>query len=183
MIHEKPFIPFLSHVLISLQNSISVFFSFCPAFTLFISLMILSNFHLQSLSHPVPGTVFFLQNQSSSSLGSISLVFFIFQSLIFLRTAFFLSFNFAPCKPAMTCLKYQVYLYSSEDITYLNAILWVVTEPALWDSRLPPCPTYITGRFPPPPFYGSITFTHLVKTPYLCYKANEKSVWLRNSHV
>jgi hypothetical protein len=25
--------------------------------------------------------------------------------------------------PAMTCLKYQVYLYGSEAITYLNAIL------------------------------------------------------------
>jgi hypothetical protein len=26
-------------------------------------------------------------------------------------------------KPAMTCLKYQVYLYGSEAITYLSAIL------------------------------------------------------------
>jgi hypothetical protein len=25
-------------------------------------------------------------------------------------------------KPAMTCFKYQVYLYGSEAITYLNAI-------------------------------------------------------------
>jgi hypothetical protein len=25
--------------------------------------------------------------------------------------------------PAMTCLKYQVYMYGSEAITYLNAIL------------------------------------------------------------
>jgi hypothetical protein len=33
--------------------------------------------------------------------------------------------------PAMTLFKYQVYLYGSEDITYLNAILLVVTEPAL----------------------------------------------------
>ena len=33
--------------------------------------------------------------------------------------------------PAMTCFKYQVYLYGSEAITYLNAFLWVVTEPAL----------------------------------------------------
>jgi hypothetical protein len=31
-------------------------------------------------------------------------------------------------KLAMTCLKYQVYLYDSEDITYLNAFLWVVTQ-------------------------------------------------------
>jgi hypothetical protein len=34
-------------------------------------------------------------------------------------------------KPAMTCFKYQVYLYGSEAITYLIAILGVVTEPAL----------------------------------------------------
>ena len=34
-------------------------------------------------------------------------------------------------KPAMTCFKYQVYLYGSEAITYLSAILGVVTEPAL----------------------------------------------------
>jgi hypothetical protein len=34
-------------------------------------------------------------------------------------------------KPAMICFKYQVYLYGSEAITYLSAILRVVTEPAL----------------------------------------------------
>ena len=34
-------------------------------------------------------------------------------------------------KIAITCFKYQVYLYDSEAITYLNAFLWVVTEPAL----------------------------------------------------
>jgi hypothetical protein len=34
-------------------------------------------------------------------------------------------------KLAKTYLKYQVYLYGSEAITYLNAFLWVVTEPAL----------------------------------------------------
>jgi hypothetical protein len=33
--------------------------------------------------------------------------------------------------PAMTCFKYEVYMYGSEAITYLNAILLVVTEPAL----------------------------------------------------
>ncbi len=32
--------------------------------------------------------------------------------------------------PCMTCFKYQVYLYGSEAITYLNAILTVATEPA-----------------------------------------------------
>jgi hypothetical protein len=34
-------------------------------------------------------------------------------------------------KLAMTYLKYQVYLFGSEAITYLNAFLWMVTEPAL----------------------------------------------------
>jgi hypothetical protein len=58
----------------------------------------------------------------------------------------------------MTCLKYQVYLYGSEAITYLSAFLWVVTEPALWVIRLPP--PHTTGS-PPPSLYGSITFTHL----------------------
>ncbi len=43
-------------------------------------------------------------------------------------------------KPAMTCFKYQVYLYGSEVITYLSAIFWVVTEPELWVIRLPPTP-------------------------------------------
>jgi hypothetical protein len=34
-------------------------------------------------------------------------------------------------KPAMNYFKYQMYLYGSEAITYLNALLRVVTEPAL----------------------------------------------------
>jgi hypothetical protein len=34
-------------------------------------------------------------------------------------------------KLAVTCLKYQVQLYGSEAITYLNAFLWEATEPAL----------------------------------------------------
>jgi hypothetical protein len=34
-------------------------------------------------------------------------------------------------KLAMTCFKYQVYMYGSEAITYLNAVLWVVTELSL----------------------------------------------------
>ena len=34
-------------------------------------------------------------------------------------------------KLAMTCLKYQVYMYGLEAITYLNAFFWLVTEPAL----------------------------------------------------
>ncbi len=32
-------------------------------------------------------------------------------------------------KLAMTCFKYQ--MYGSEAITYLNAFLWVVSEPVL----------------------------------------------------
>jgi hypothetical protein len=60
-------------------------------------------------------------------------------------------------KPAMTCFKYQVYLYGSEAITYLNALLWLIIGPALWVIRLPQ-PHY---RQPSPPLYGSITFTHL----------------------
>jgi hypothetical protein len=43
-------------------------------------------------------------------------------------------------KPAMTWFKYQVYLYGSEAITYLSAILCVVTEPVLWVIRLRPPP-------------------------------------------
>ena len=31
---------------------------------------------------------------------------------------------------AMTCFKYQVYLYGSEAIIYVNAFLMMVTEPA-----------------------------------------------------
>ncbi len=89
-------------------------------------------------------------------------------------------------KIAITCFKYQVYLYDSEAITYLNAFLWVVTEPALWVIRLPPSPT--TGS-PPPSLYGSITITHLeenssmVKLPYLFLKERGKPVWLRNHHI
>ncbi len=50
-------------------------------------------------------------------------------------------------KLAITCFKYQVYLYGSEAITYLNAFLWVVKDPVLWVIRLPPLPT--TGSPPP----------------------------------
>jgi hypothetical protein len=65
-------------------------------------------------------------------------------------------------KLAMTCSKYQVYMYGSEAITYLNAFLVI---------RLPPPSS--TGS-PPPSLYGIITITHLeenssmVKFPYLC---------------
>ncbi len=70
-------------------------------------------------------------------------------------------------KLAMTCFKYQVYLYGSEAITYLNAFLWVLTEPVLWVMRLPPPPTIGT---PPPSLYDSLTFAHL--------EENSTVVWL-----
>ncbi len=81
-------------------------------------------------------------------------------------------------KSAMTYFKYQVYLYGLEAITYLIAILWVVTEQAPWVIRLPP-----TKGSPTPPGYGSITLTHLkenfsmIKLPYLCKKSKGKPVW------
>ncbi len=52
----------------------------------------------------------------------------------------------------MTYFIDKVYQYGSEAITYLNAIFSVVTEPALWVTKLPP---------PPFTLYGSITFTYL----------------------
>jgi hypothetical protein len=72
---------------------------------------------------------------------------------------------------AMTCFKYQVYLYGSEAITYLNAFLWVVTERVTMSHQTAPTPHF---RQPPPSLYGNITFAHLeenssiVKLPYLC---------------
>ncbi len=47
-------------------------------------------------------------------------------------------------KPTMTFFKYQVYLYGSKTITYLNAILGVVTELALWVIKLLSPPTRST---------------------------------------
>ncbi len=59
-------------------------------------------------------------------------------------------------KPDINCFKYQVFLYGSEAITYLNAILWVVTEPAVLFITLPP---------PPPPLQASLP--HFVWQHYL----------------
>ncbi len=93
----------------------------------------------------------------------------------------------------MTCYKYQVYLYGSEAITYLNAILQVIIEPALWVIRLPlppPPPPSQHYRQPSLPLYGSITFTHweenssLVKLPYLYKNPKEKTGMVEEpSHV
>ncbi len=77
---------------------------------------------------------------------------------------------------AMTCFKYQVYLYGSEAITYLNAFFWVVTEPGQHNESSD-CPHPPPYRQPSPSLYGSITSPHLeenfsmVKLPYLCKKA------------
>ncbi len=81
-------------------------------------------------------------------------------------------------KPAMTCFKYQVYLYGSESITYLNDILWAFRKPALWVIRLPPSPLQAAL----PPLYGSIflTITHLeenysmAKLQYLLYVKKQR---------
>ncbi len=72
-------------------------------------------------------------------------------------------------KPAITCFKYQVYLYGSEAISYLSAILWVVTEPALWVIRMPPTPHY---RQPSPP--SSIWKSTLVWLNYHTYVKNQR---------
>jgi hypothetical protein len=86
--------------------------------------------------------------------------------------------------PAMTCFKYQVYLYGSETITYLSAILWVASEPALVSHQTV---STLLFRQPSPPVYG--TFTHLkenfsmVKLPYLCKWSKGKHVWLGNHHM
>jgi hypothetical protein len=70
----------------------------------------------------------------------------------------------------MTCFKYQVCLYGTEAIPYLNAFLWVTTGPSQYVIRLLPTPT--SGSIPS--LYGSIAFTHLeenssmVKLPFLC---------------
>ncbi len=66
-------------------------------------------------------------------------------------------------KPAMTSFKYQVYLYGSEAITYLSAILWVVTASTM-SHQTAPTPHY---RQPSSTVYGSITFTHLKKNLYV----------------
>ncbi len=89
-------------------------------------------------------------------------------------------------KPAMTCFKYQVYLYGSEAITYLNVLLWLFTKPALMSHKTSPIPLY---RQPSLPLYGSKTITHLEKNfsigklPYLCWKVKRKPVWLMKHNM
>ncbi len=73
-------------------------------------------------------------------------------------------------KPAMTCFKYQVYLYGSEAMCYTMSGYRASTM------------SHQTAPHPPlqaalPPVHGSITFTHLkenfsmVKLPYLGKKS------------
>jgi|688.fasta_scaffold2831587_1 hypothetical protein len=61
-------------------------------------------------------------------------------------------------KLAMTCFKYQVYLYGSEVITYLHAGPLGGNSASTVSHQTANPPT--TGR-PLPSLYGSITFTHL----------------------
>ncbi len=80
-------------------------------------------------------------------------------------------------KPAMTCFKYQLYLYGSEAIIYLKAILWVVTKPALYVIRLPQPP--LQAALPPhPPLYGSITITRLEENSCMA-----RLTYMEPSHV
>ncbi len=51
-------------------------------------------------------------------------------------------------KLAITCLKYQVYLYGSEAITYLNAFLWVVKQSLHYESSDSPHPP-LQAALPP----------------------------------
>ncbi len=78
------------------------------------------------------------------------------------------------CKPAMTCFKYQVYLYGLEAITYLSAILWVVTEPLLRVIRLPPTPplqaNFETNTYTVNRICGSGT---KIYDFYICIRINE----------
>ncbi len=51
------------------------------------------------------------------------------------------------CKLVMTCFKYQVYLYGSEAITYLNAIFEMLQS---LDYESSDCPHPSTKGSPPP---------------------------------
>ncbi len=86
-------------------------------------------------------------------------------------------------KPAMTCFKYQVYLYGSEAITDLNALIGVVTEPTLWVITLPP----LQAALPPCVWQHNRhpleENSSMIKLPYLCSEAEGKPVWLWNLHM
>jgi hypothetical protein len=91
-------------------------------------------------------------------------------------------------KPAMTCFKYQVYLYGSEAITYLSVTVYFERlQSQHYESS--DCPHPPLQAALPPPVYGSITFTHLeenfsmVKLPNLCKKSKGKAAWLGNPHM
>jgi hypothetical protein len=71
-------------------------------------------------------------------------------------------------EPTMICFKYQVYLYCSKAITYLNAIYFEWLQRQHYEYQTAPTPN--TGS--PPPLYGSITHleknSSMVKFPCLC---------------
>jgi hypothetical protein len=63
-------------------------------------------------------------------------------------------------KPAMTFLKYQMYLYGSEAISYLNTMYFerLQRSSTLSNQSSPTLP--LQAATPP---YGSITFTYLLR--------------------
>ncbi len=89
------------------------------------------------------------------------------------------------CKPAITCFKYQVFLYN---MVQKPSHIWMDTEPAVWIITLPP-PSPPHYRHPSPTLYGSITFTHLkdnscmVKLLYLLKIKGETRMVQEPSHV
>jgi hypothetical protein len=64
-------------------------------------------------------------------------------------------------KTAMTCFKYQVYLYGSEAITYLNAYFEWLQNQHYESSDFPHSTLQAHYKQPSLPLYGSRTFTHL----------------------
>ncbi len=79
----------------------------------------------------------------------------------------------------MNCFKYQVHLYGSEAITYFNAILGYRTS-TMSHQTAPPS----TTSKPPPPFFSHLKKNFSMdKLPYLCLKAKEKPLWLRNDYL
>ncbi len=85
----------------------------------------------------------------------------------------------------MTGFKYQVYLYGSEAITYLNAFLWVVTEPASTMSHLTAPHPLLQAALPL--FVWQHNLHPFGRQLWLNYhtmlKARGKPVWLRNHHM
>jgi hypothetical protein len=79
-------------------------------------------------------------------------------------------------KTAMTCFKYQVYLYGSEAITYLNAYFEWLQNQHYESSDFPHSTLQAHYKQPSPPLYGSRNFTHL---PYALSINQECKIGLR----